>query len=328
MVAAIEAQMDYHILFLSDSLLHAQRDLLELHSVTAYQDLLDRILADEQQLQTLYLTTMTKIELVDLDDIAKFTYLLRSLKGKLLRVVQALSITVADYNVALNLLDRYYGNQHQALVMLHRWSANIFVPKFNNIKLREFRIELSVLIEQIKHLSGSALDQGMLLSLINQKLSQSHVYQKVVEYLHKCDYSLDELLETLDFLIRYYEDDTLQKGEDLSRSSQLKVLESSASRSTSCPFCNIDHSAFSCQQYPKKHQLVLVRKCFNSLASGHSSKQYSSKRNYKISNGRHHSLICESSSNKSKLGPSPHQIPYFQLVVNLLLISQQNPLET
>ncbi|XP_064111320.1 uncharacterized protein LOC135218801 [Macrobrachium nipponense] len=247
----------------------------------------------------------------DLDNVAKFTYLLDSQEGQPLRVVQALSVLAVNYTMALNLLTKYYGNQHQMLIVLHQWLANIFVPKFKNIKLSELRIEFTVLIEQIKCLSGSTLDQGMLLRLINQKLSQGHVYQKVVNYLSKCDYSLDELFEALNFLIRYLEDDALQNGGELSQPK-----ESSGSRSASCPFCNSGHPAFSCVKHPdvtsKKNQLILTRKCFNCLALGHTSKQCGSKCNCKLCGGRHHCLVCDSNDQKSSTNSSPTPHSSFQ----------------
>ncbi|XP_066975441.1 uncharacterized protein [Macrobrachium rosenbergii] len=46
----------------------------------------------------------------DLDSITKFTYLLGALKKEPLSVVKALSVTAANYDVALGLLERYYGN--------------------------------------------------------------------------------------------------------------------------------------------------------------------------------------------------------------------------
>lgn len=148
----------------------------------------------------------------DIDDVAKFTYLLGSLDSEPLRVVQSPSVTAGNYEVSRELLKKYYGNDHQTLVILHRRLADLFVLKCNCKELKAFRIELTILTKQIKRLSGSALDQGMLLSLICQKLSQGRVYLKVVAYLRKCDFDLNELFTALDFLIRSMEDDALQMG--------------------------------------------------------------------------------------------------------------------
>ncbi|XP_064079456.1 uncharacterized protein LOC135196539 [Macrobrachium nipponense] len=254
----------------------------------------------------------------DLDDVAKYTYLLGSLEGELLEVVQSFSVTAANYQVAHDLLEKYYGNQQQTLVILHRRLANLFVPKCNYVDLKNFRIELTVLIERIKHLSRSPLDHGMLLSLINQKLSQGQVYCKIVEYLHKCDFSLNELFKALDFIIRSMKDDALQKGEELS-TARKKGSKANANHATTCLFCNGNHSVSLCVRYStvaaKKRQLILNKKCFNCLASGHTSRQCNVKCNCKLCDGRHHSFAptnnpsYQSSSKTSQVVSSPVKKP-------------------
>ncbi|XP_068250219.1 uncharacterized protein [Palaemon carinicauda] len=153
----------------------------------------------------------------DLDDVSKFTYLLGTLDKEPLRVVKSLSVTAANYRIALDLLDKQYGNVHQTLVILHRKLANIFVPSLDPVELKRFRFELTIIIEQIKRLSKDDIGQGMVMSLINQKLSEGKLYRKVVEHLRKCDYTLDEFFDAIDFIIRMLEDDALQRGDKLDK---------------------------------------------------------------------------------------------------------------
>lgn len=55
-----------------------------------------------------------------------------------------------------------------------------------------------MLLEQIKRLGTVDLGQEMIMSLINQKLSQGGLYLKIVIYLRKCGYNLDEFFEAHD----------------------------------------------------------------------------------------------------------------------------------
>ncbi|XP_068205382.1 uncharacterized protein [Palaemon carinicauda] len=151
----------------------------------------------------------------DLDDVSKFTYLLGTLGKEPLRIVKSLSVTAANYKIALDLLDKQYGNVHQTLVILHQKLANIFVPSLDPVELKRFCFELTIIIEQSKRLSKDDIGPGMVMSLINQKLSEGKLYRKVVEHLRKCDYTLDVFFEAIDFIIRMLEDDALQRGDRL-----------------------------------------------------------------------------------------------------------------
>ncbi|XP_068237086.1 uncharacterized protein [Palaemon carinicauda] len=137
----------------------------------------------------------------DLDDVSKFTYLLGTLGRDPLRIVKSLSVTATNYRIALDLLDKQYGNVHQTLVILHRKLAYIFVPSLDPVELIRFRFELTIIIEQIKRLSSNDIGHGMVMSLFNQKLSEGKVYRKVVEHLKKCDYTLDEFFDAINFII-------------------------------------------------------------------------------------------------------------------------------
>ncbi|XP_068215779.1 uncharacterized protein [Palaemon carinicauda] len=168
-----------------------------------------------------------------------FNFIVRTLGRDPLRIVKSLSVTVANYKIALDLLDKKYGNVHQTLVILHRKLANIFVPSLNPVELKKFRFDLTIIIEQIKRLSSNDIGHGMVMSFINQKLSEEKLYRKVVEHLRKCDYTLDEFIDAIDFIIRMLEDDALQRGDKFEPDKRVDVSVTAKSKpvqNNSCPF--------------------------------------------------------------------------------------------
>ncbi|XP_068229708.1 uncharacterized protein [Palaemon carinicauda] len=189
----------------------------------------------------------------DLDNVSKFTYLLGTLGREPHRIVKSLSVTAANYRIVLDLLDEQYGNVHQTLMILHRKLANIFVPSLDPVDLKRFRFELTVIIEQIKRFSKDDIGQGMVMSLINQKLSEGKLYRKVFEHLRKCDYTLEEFFEAIDFIIR--------------------MLEDSGHRSDKCPvpgsckICNANHHTAICDDYNAGRRLQSIPNSSNSQST-------------------------------------------------------------
>ncbi|XP_064112036.1 uncharacterized protein LOC135219307 [Macrobrachium nipponense] len=207
------------------------------------------------------------------------------------------------YQVALDLLDKQYGNVHQTLVILHRKLVNIFVPSLNPVELKKFRFELTVIIEQIKRLSTNDIGHGMVMSLINQKLSEGKIYRKVVEHLRKCDYNLEEFFEPIDFIIRMLEDDTLQRGEKLESDKNNDVSvrpKTKPMQNNSCPYYNERHPPHGCRRVSDMaaRRRILLRKglCFNCLQSGHRSDRCSNPNSCKNCGNNHNTTICDNSS--------------------------------
>ncbi|XP_068242157.1 uncharacterized protein [Palaemon carinicauda] len=137
-----------------DLLSETQRALVETYSESVYQNLVTElqeereshsngecfppsIEAAEGEVQEYAsfreLFTIHVDQRADLDDVPKFTYLLGTLGREPIRIVKSLSVTAANYKIALDLLDRQYGNVHQTLVILHRKLANIFVPSLDPV---------------------------------------------------------------------------------------------------------------------------------------------------------------------------------------------------
>ncbi|XP_068200667.1 uncharacterized protein [Palaemon carinicauda] len=180
----------------------------------------------------------------DLDDVSKFTYLLGTLGRDPLRIVKSLSVTAANYRIALDLLDKKYGNVNQTL------------------------------------------------------LSEGKLYRKVGEHLRKCDYTLDEFFDAIDFIIRMLEDDALQRGDKLEPDKRVDVsvrAKSKPVQNNSCPFCNERHPPHGSRQVTdvaaRRHILLKRSLCFNCTSSGHQSdkcpvpnscKNYSSNHNTAI----------------------------------------------
>ncbi|XP_068247724.1 uncharacterized protein [Palaemon carinicauda] len=254
----------------------------------------------------------------DLDDVSKFTYLLGTLGRERLRIVKSLSVTAANYKIALDLLDKQYGNVHQTLVILHRKLANIFVPSLDPVEVKRFRFELTIIIEQIKRLSSNDIGHGMVMSLINQKLSEGKLYRKVVEHLRKCDYTLDEFFDAIDFIIRMLEDDALQQGDKLEPGKRVDISVRAKTKpvhNNSCPFCNELHPPHGCRQVTDvaaRRRILLKRGlCFNCTKSGHRSDKCPVPNSCKNCNANHHTAICDNynAGRRPQSGPSNSSSP-------------------
>ncbi|XP_068204637.1 uncharacterized protein [Palaemon carinicauda] len=250
----------------------------------------------------------------DLDDVSKFTYLLGTLGRDPLRIVKSLSVTAANYKIALDLLDKQYGNVHQTLVILHRKLANIFVPSLNPVELKRFRFELTIIIKQIKRLSSNDIGHGMVMSLINQKLSEGKLFRKVVEHLRKCDYTLDEFFDAINFIIQMLEDDALQRGDKFEPDKRVDVsviVKSKPVQNNSCLFCNEWHLPHGCRRVTDvaARRRILLRKglCFNCINSGHQSDKCHVPNSCKNCSGNHNTAICDDYNPRKQLHFSPKQ---------------------
>ncbi|XP_068242281.1 uncharacterized protein [Palaemon carinicauda] len=248
----------------------------------------------------------------DLDDVSKFTYLLGTLGRDPLRIVKSLSVTAANYRIVLDLLDKQYGNVHQTLVILHRKLANIFIPSFNPVELKRFRFELTIIIEQIKRLSSNDIGHGMVMSIINQKLSEGKLYRKVVEHLRKCDYTLDEFFDAIDFIIRMVEDDALTRGDKLEPDKRINVsvrAKSKPVQKNSCPFCNERHPPHRCRRVTDMaaRRCILLKRglCFNCINSGHRSDKCPVHSSCKNCSGNHNTAICDNYNPEKRLQSVP-----------------------
>ncbi|XP_068203708.1 uncharacterized protein [Palaemon carinicauda] len=229
----------------------------------------------------------------DLDDVSKFRYLLWTLCRDPLRIVKSLSVTAANYRIALDLLDKQYCNVHQTLVNLHKKLANIFVPSLDPVELRRFRFELTIIINQIKRLSSNDIGHGMVMSLINQRLSEGKLYRKVVEHLRKCDYALDEFFGAIDFIIRMLEDEFLQQGDKLEPDKKIDV----------------SHPPRGCRRVTDvaaRHRILLERGlCLNCTNSGHRSDKRPIPNSCKNCSGNHNTHICDNYNPGKRLQSVP-----------------------
>ncbi|XP_068235693.1 uncharacterized protein [Palaemon carinicauda] len=152
----------------------------------------------------------------------------------------------------------------------------------------------------------------MVMSLINQKLSEGKLYRKVVEHLRKCDYTLDEFFNAIDFIIRMLEDDALQRGDKLEPDKRIDVsvrAKSKPVQNNSFPFCNEQHPPHGCRRVTDvaARRRILLRKgiCFNCINSGHRSDKCPVPNSCNNCSGNHNTAICDDYNPRKQLPSVP-----------------------
>ena len=248
----------------------------------------------------------------DLTPVVKFNYLISSLVGEPLDMIEGLPVSSINYQKAKKLLQEKFGNVDKVRQMLIRKFTSIPAPKNNLSDLKQFTNTAKKLLAQLHE--NTPLDVGEFIkSLLVEKLPKS-VYESVVNKFQKFDFSLTELFEGLTFAIDMFEYNEIKSGEPTVVKTVTQEYRREASvrpkqggNSMGCKLCNGDHNVFNCKRYRNRDairdQMKRLNLCFNCLSTKHTSKECGSRFNCKNCQGRHHTLICHVP------GPNPTNHP-------------------
>ncbi|XP_068206260.1 uncharacterized protein [Palaemon carinicauda] len=193
-IVHIEASMG----LIADLLVETQRALVETYSESVYQNLVTQLREEERQLRELYKTQSVKLE-PGIE--ARMRHTLGEATGAstlLYNRIDRVKVTPTG-NVSLPRLkllplptfetevQEYASYRELFKIHVDRRADLDDVSKFTYLLVTLGRDPLRI----IKRLSSNDIGHGMVMSLINQKLSEGKLYRKVVEHLRKCDYTLD-----------------------------------------------------------------------------------------------------------------------------------------
>jgi hypothetical protein len=254
----------------------------------------------------------------DISDIEKFTYLRSQLKGDALNSISGISLTGANYAVALGLLKERFGDESMCIRAHIRQLLNIDPLLVLDVKpLRMFLDKLHVHIRCLRTLGVAEDCYGIFLSEI--VLSRIPKLVKIdFSKLESTKQTLSGLMDLLERQLKCQEllasTDTSSSAPSVSSSSQKppasKMFHKPASFSlvssyedTKCLFCKVSgHKSSFCSKFKScspDERLTMVkdhRACFNCLGS-HSARFCTSKFRCSVCSRMHHSLL-HSSFNK------------------------------
>ena len=132
----------------------------------------------------------------DIAKINKFSYLLGQLKSTALLVVSQLSVTEANYDIALKLLKDNYEDKDQITTSLVNKLLDLKTPNHNYEDLQLFRITINSTLESLKLNNDIDAASWLLRIIVQNKLNKKTVETLYFKY-SKSYFSLQEIDETL-----------------------------------------------------------------------------------------------------------------------------------
>ncbi|KAK6026028.1 Pao retrotransposon peptidase [Ostertagia ostertagi] len=259
-----------------------------------------------------------------LDDTTKFSLLKSCLRGRALQSVQGLSLTSANYRIAVDILKTHYDDKVTMRHILFTKLAQLPACDPEGRHLPTLYNRMFSLVRQFCNGYDDSKETALGALLLN-KLPlrvRSQIYDRTS---NSHNVTPSELLHLLTDIVR--KDSTLFEIEyHTRRSADTKHIDygfhtnartlrptsnSATTRSTeeghtpkkptkSCPYCNSTlHNAMKCNIFTsikqRSAQAKVLRLCFNCLSSIHPSKECPSKYSCRYCSKRHHSSLCRQS---------------------------------
>uniref|UniRef100_A0A1X7V6B0 Uncharacterized protein n=1 Tax=Amphimedon queenslandica TaxID=400682 RepID=A0A1X7V6B0_AMPQE len=221
----------------------------------------------------------------DISDVVKFTYILSLLRGSAREAVAGLSLTLANYKEAVDILCKRFGDQTQmkARHMDALMSLEPVMSIQNLPSLRRLYDTVETHIRGLKTLGVSPESYRVLLSLvIMKKLLQDLrivITRKITDNQWNLDSILEAVLDEIDAreqasissVNRTKQDRDLPTGTALPTNTQSDA-NSHSNGSSSCSYCNESHNSTQCQTVSsvedRKRILRKQGRCFNCLRKG------------------------------------------------------------
>ncbi|XP_066963167.1 uncharacterized protein [Macrobrachium rosenbergii] len=273
----------------------------------------------------------------DITSVLKFSILRSSLKGNAFRVIEGLSITNQNYDVAIQMLKETYLDSSRLTRSLLREFSNLPSPRHNYEELLNFRLAYRKLMLQASNNEVNVeQSESLLTNILLQKLSPETSKLLISKY-QTFDLSLSQISEGLKYALDLFEyckelsshdsksvgHNPLKVASIVSRSDsgkvgdRYKIISAGSQRSNSvniqpkhkpCLFCNENHAAKYCSNYPsvesRRQKLRELSLCFLCLQPGHVVSNCKTQVKCRHCDGRHHTFLCFKLCNNKVLNPS------------------------
>ena len=241
-----------------------------------------------------------------LSPVEKFSYLQSLLESSAAEAVSGLAVTAANYEEAIKILKRRYGNK-QLIISRHMdVLMNLEgVSSYNDTRqLRHLFDTVETQVRGLKALGVSAESYGGLLSSVLLSKLPPEIRLIVSRGLSGDHWELDEILNLLEAELTAREMATaaqlkkpaFSRGPSVLRRVPPTASTLVASMSTSCVYCGQSHDSSSCSAVPiveaRKQSLRRSGRCYVCLRRNHISRSCRSSMKCSRCGGKHHNSIC------------------------------------
>jgi len=243
-----------------------------------------------------------------LSNIDKFIYLNSLLEGPASESVSGLRLTAANYNEAVSILQRRFGNTQQIVSKHMEALLNLeeVTSQYNLKALRHLHDLVESQVRGLRSLGVAAESYGSLLSPVILSKLPSEFRLIISREVKEDRWQLDELMRVIDEEVRARERATNSSGRANNGNRQTRgsnkgfptstSLFSSNSPAPKCSYCREQHSSNACKSItdPSERKQILRRsgRCFVCLRKHHTSRECRSSLKCNKCNGRHHVSIC------------------------------------
>lgn len=254
----------------------------------------------------------------DLSDIDKFNYLNTLLEGPASEAISGLKITTTNYNEAVAILRKRFGNKQQIITKHMDMLLNIdAVTSQHNLKgLRHLYDVVESQVRGLKSLGVSADTYGSLLSSVLMNKLPQELRLIISRQVREEEWTLDGIMEITEREITARERALSNSCQPSRRSMRepltASTLFSSGSVNPKCSYCRQSHSSSSCKTVvnaaERKQILRRTGRCFICLRKNHMSRDCRSAVKCAKCNGRHHVSICSGGQNgMPETNPAPEK---------------------
>jgi len=275
----------------------------------------------------------------DIPPVQKFQYLLSTLKNVAHKAVDGIPITNENYQLAVEILQKRFGDINTIKRTLYAELRNIPFATNKISDLRRCTESVNRIIRQLESI-GENMEHPILVTIILEKLP-STVLQKLGDYKTPGElWKIVELQKHLETYISIREesyqilqgsrsgqlDDNMQRNDQKQmpqRNTKTKTFGAVVSKSTisknvskskglyPCAFCDGDHLNDQCSVYAslaqRKQRISEKRLCYRCLRPGHFSNQCYFDRPCSHCNGNHNRALCNKNLAHDELNQSTVQ---------------------
>ena len=229
----------------------------------------------------------------NLSKVTKLTYLLSTLEGKAKYAIQGLAITEANYELAISILKRRFGDQKLIKQIINREIQNL---KPSGKEIKEIRIVFEKMENMIRQLEamGDDMENPQIEILIEAKLPFWMLNELYERKERDPNWSVKKLRETIDKILINRESVSQIKPKFLNENINVKAIttnyenktiENKEKRETKCAFCEkTNHISRECKTIKDRKErfdiIMKKRLCKKCLKPNHAIKECRAKLAY------------------------------------------------